>query len=111
MSGGAVRAALYAVGGLCLLAAGLLALGGCAAAAWRIAIPGLLLILALRIERWRYQHIGDPRPGPDWTPTDERFLDLETGRLVTVYYRPSTGERRYVATDEGAAGSAGRSQR
>ena len=33
-------------------------------------------------------------------PTDERFVDPETGHLVTVWYDPATGERRYVADGE-----------
>jgi len=36
-------------------------------------------------------------PGPDWTATDERFVDPETGKLVRVYYHAASGERRYVA--------------
>ena len=48
-------------------------------------------------ERWRYKPLTDARLGPDWVATDERFVDPETGKLVTVYYHPATGERRYVA--------------
>lgn len=31
-----------------------------------------------------------------WQTTDERFVDPETGKLVTVWYDPESGERRYV---------------
>ena len=31
-----------------------------------------------------------------WRPTDEKFVDTETGQLVTVWFDPDTGERRYV---------------
>ncbi len=58
---------------------------------------GLVLIIGPLIERWRYKPLAEQRPGPDWTATDERFVDPETGRLVTVYYHPASGERRYVA--------------
>jgi hypothetical protein len=111
MRGSPLRGALYAVGGLFALAALYFVLAGCPAAAWRIAIPGLVLILALGIEQWRYQRLRDRSPGPDWTETDERFVDPETGRLVTVYFRPSTGERRYVASSDAAAGPTRGSQR
>ena len=37
-------------------------------------------------------------------PTDERFVDPETGRLVTVWFDAETGERHYVADGEAAAG-------
>ena len=62
----------------------------------RLLIPGLVLIAALLIERWRYRCLAGDRPGPGWVATGERFIDPESGRLVTVFYRPSTGERRYV---------------
>jgi hypothetical protein len=29
--------------------------------------------------------------------TNERFIDPESGKTVTVFYQPFTGERRYVA--------------
>ncbi len=97
MSRSALRTGLYALGGLLLAAAVVSVLAG-RRGAWPLAIPGLILILALAIERWRYRRLDDPRPGPDWTDTGERFIDPETGRLVAVYYRPTTGERRYVTT-------------
>ena len=36
-----------------------------------------------------------------WETTNERFVDPETGKLVTVWFDPQTGERRYV--DENAS--------
>ncbi|MGH7030733.1 MAG: hypothetical protein ACREE9_21280 [Stellaceae bacterium] len=89
-----------------LLVSGLALLGGAAACAqagrgfgavWRLALPGLVLLAAALVERWRYKRLAGSRPGPGWVATGERFVDPETGKLVTVYYRPSTGERRYVA--------------
>jgi hypothetical protein len=64
----------------------------------RLLIPGLVLIAALVIERRRYRCIAGERPGPGWVATGERFIDPESGKLVTVFYRPSTGERRYVGS-------------
>ena len=54
--------------------------------------------MGLLIERWRYQKLTAAPPGLDWQRTDERFVDPETGKLVTVYYHPASGERRYVAS-------------
>jgi hypothetical protein len=36
-------------------------------------------------------------PGADWVPINERFVHPDGGKLVTVFYQPVTGERRYVA--------------
>ena len=45
---------------------------------------------------FRYRPVGETAPGPDWQITDERFIDDESGKPVTVYIKPKTGERRYV---------------
>jgi hypothetical protein len=86
--------------GAALAGGGLLfgALRGFPPAGWELAIPGLLLIAAVLIERWRYRGLDRDRPGPDWQATGERFVDPETGKMVTVYYKPLTGERRYVGS-------------
>ena len=95
MTGEVMRPALVATG------AGMIALGllprlaGCTAI-WPLLVLGLLLILGVLVERWRYRPIEEGRPGPGWIATGERFVDPETGRLVTVFYQPRTGERRYV---------------
>ncbi len=98
MSRPVLRAFLFAAGGVLLAAAGLLAAFGCTlGVSLRLAVPGLVLLLGLLVERWRYKRVTERRPGPDWVPTSERFVDPESGKLVTVFYQPSTGERRYVA--------------
>jgi hypothetical protein len=91
-----LRAVLVIVGiGLIGAAAGA-ALGGCGPGAMlRLGLPGLILVAALFVERWRYRRLGASDPGPGWTATGERFIDPETGRLVEVYWRPKTGERHY----------------
>jgi hypothetical protein len=98
MTRSALRAALYIIGGL-LVAGGIaLAMIGCFPPAAGLVLWGAILLIGLLIERWRYKPLAARSPGPDWTATDERFVDPETGKLVTVYFRPSTGERRYVAS-------------
>lgn len=61
-------------------------------AAWAAIFLG-----GLAVERWRYKRLGTTPPGPGWQHTAERFVDPETGKMVTVYFHPQTGERRYVA--------------
>ena len=97
MNRSALRAALYALGGLSIAGAVVLALLGCGLAALGLAGWALVLIIGLMIERWRYKPLAERSPGPDWTVTDERFVDPETGKMVTVYYHPGSGQRRYVA--------------
>jgi hypothetical protein len=92
-----LRAALTIIGLALLIGAAVFASAGCGiGVTLRLALPGLLLIGAALFERWRYKRLAGSRPGPEWVATEERFVDPESGKLVTVYYRPSTGERRYV---------------
>ena len=93
-----LRVSLLVVSGALLAGAASLALAGCALRPLlRLAVPGVILLFALLVEHWRYKPLKSRRPGPDWLATDERFVDPESGKLVTVFYKPSTGERRYVA--------------
>jgi hypothetical protein len=97
MMSAAVRGVLLLIAGLLLAGGGVLAMLGAVPAAVGLTAWGLILIVGLVIERWRYKPLAERSPGPDWTATDERFVDPETGKLVTVYYHPASGERRYVA--------------
>ena len=87
-----------AVGGVLLVGAAALLVADCMpGAALRFGILGLVLLVALAVEQWRYEPLTTEHPGTGWLPTDERFVDPESGRMVAVFYKPSTGERRYVA--------------
>ncbi len=97
MNRSALRTALYVIGGSLAAGAVLLALLGCIAVAFWLAVWAAALIIGLLIERWHYKPLTGHPPGPDWQKTGERFVDPETGRLVTVYFHPATGERRYIA--------------
>ena len=73
-------------------------------------LPGAILVAAVALERTRYRSLaaertghgagpggGEPvQPGPQFRPTDERFVDPTTGVPMRVYVDPSTGDRRYV---------------
>jgi hypothetical protein len=93
-----LRAGLFVVCGILFAATGWSVIAGCTlGAALRFAVPALVLLFALVVERWRYKPVTGPPLGAGWVPTNERFVDPETGKLVTVFYEPATGERRYIA--------------
>jgi len=87
-----------AVLGLGLLLAALGAVGllaGLISPALMLGFWGLLLVLSLLYERFRYKGLDRTMPGPGWTATAERFIDPESGHPVRVYV-DAAGERRYV---------------
>jgi hypothetical protein len=101
-----LRIALLLLGGIMLTAAALCALAGCRLGATiPLAVWGAIFTGGVLFERWRYKRLSDDRPGRGWQPTPERFVDPETGRLVTVFLNPATGERRYVAGDKTRPGT------
>lgn len=59
-------------------------------------IIGVLVLVTAFAEPIYGALVRRPPPG-DWRPTEEKFVDPETGQLVTVWFDPATGERRYVA--------------
>lgn len=82
-----------------LIAGGVIAVGG--ALLWGggggpiVFIFGALMMITAALEPVYGRAKGKPN-GAGWRATDERFVDPETGKLVTVWFDPSTGERRYV---------------
>jgi hypothetical protein len=58
---------------------------------------GGVLVAAVVFERFRYKPLALRAPQGNWVKTPERFIDDETGKPVTVYLDPQTGERSYVA--------------
>jgi hypothetical protein len=61
---------------------------------------GLLLVVGLAIERWRYKPLLRTGPDPRWKDTGERFVDPGSGQLTAVYFDPQRGERHYIVIDE-----------
>lgn len=89
------------VAGAVLTACGFLLLswGG----GWALVIVGAIAILTALLEPTYGALVGKPPPGK-WKPTGERFVDPESGRMVTVWSDPETGDRRYVSDGEDAPG-------
>jgi hypothetical protein len=69
---------------------------------------GFVLLAAVLFERWRYRRTAGTARG-EWQPTDERFVDPETGKLTQVIYNPQTGDRLYqpVAGEQQSSPPAG----
>lgn len=65
-----------------------------------ILILGIVMLITAILEPVYGRPSGRPA-GRSWRPTDERFIDPDTGKLVTVWFDPSSGERRYVEETEG----------
>jgi hypothetical protein len=92
---------LYVLGGLMLVGAGIAVLTGVMVALLpQLIFGGLLLVVGLAIERWRYKPLLRGGPDPRWKDTGERFVDPGTGQLTAVYFDAQRGERHYVVVDE-----------
>ena len=62
-------------------------------------VIGAIILVSVLIER-SYGTATHRPAGTNWQPTDERFVDPDSGKLVTVWFDPATGERRYVTDGE-----------
>lgn len=92
-----LRTGLLVFSGVLLVAAVIGAIAGCRPAAFfPLAVWGAIWAGSVLIERWRYRPLTDNHPGHGWQATPERFVDPESGRMVTVFFNPATGERRYI---------------
>jgi hypothetical protein len=86
-----------------LIGFAVLSLAGAAVALALGAVPsalmlgawGVILLIGTLYERIHYKPVLDARP-KGAVRTDERFVDEATGKPVTVYIDPVTGERSYV---------------
>jgi hypothetical protein len=81
--------AALALGALCLIV-------GADPPAFTLLIWGAILLAAIVYERFRYKPLAPASPGADWQRTSERFVDPDSGKTVTVYLQPGSGERQYV---------------
>ena len=94
-----VRAIILLLGLGCLI--GLLAAAAHGAPApfllW-LGVIGVILTIAGVFERVK-SGLSRQKPGAGWIETKERFVDESSGKLVTVFYKPETGERSYYRHD------------
>ena len=90
-----LRSLVIAAGAL-FIVAGLVALLGGFPGGVMALVGGAALLVGTLYERVLYKPATKAKPGPNWTRTDERFYDDQTGKLLTVYIQPETGERSYV---------------
>ncbi|HLY05064.1 MAG TPA: hypothetical protein VKR31_04890 [Rhizomicrobium sp.] len=81
--------AAIALGALCLVT-------GHDPPAYTLLIWGAILLAAIVYERYRYKPLEQSAPRDGWQRTSERFVDPDTGKTVTVYLQPGSGERQYV---------------
>jgi hypothetical protein len=83
-----------------LMASAFVALCGLAVWEWGggpvLLIIGILMLVTALLER-TYGNLAGRPLGDNWRPTDEKFVDPESGRLVTVWFDPATGDRKYVS--------------
>jgi hypothetical protein len=68
---------------------------------WPSLLVTVVLLIGILFERVRYGAAQRRPDGGAWQETTERFIDDESGRPVTVWFDPATGERRYVDSGEG----------
>jgi hypothetical protein len=110
----AVRVLAGVLGAL-MVVAGIVALGigQWAGGLWAI-VAGAIVVVAVVLERSRYQSAAAERsadaPGPGggehsrpvapFRATGELFVDPTSGARLRVYVNPATGERRYYAEDD-----------
>ncbi|MFA5964657.1 MAG: hypothetical protein WC804_11625 [Sphingomonas sp.] len=67
---------------------------------WPSLVASGVLLFGIAFERVRYGAAQRRPAGDSWQETPERFIDDETGRPVTVWFNPASGERRYVDSSD-----------
>jgi hypothetical protein len=90
-----LRNALIAVAVLSLACAAIALAVQALPAALMLGVWGIILLIGTLYERVRYKPVLETKPR-NAIRTEERFVDEETGKPVTVYIDPATGERSYV---------------
>ena len=58
-------------------------------------IAVVVLVIVSAVVGWERYRPGRSGPSPRAHPTDEVFIDPETGRRKRVWFDPSTGVREY----------------
>ncbi len=93
-----LRNAVLTIGAAMILTGGITLFSGPSGFAIFCLVWGAILVFGIIYERYGYKSIVDKVPdGKGWTRTAERFIDDKSGKTITVYVKPITGERAYVA--------------
>jgi hypothetical protein len=93
-----LRNLVLTLGAAMLVTGGITLLRGTFGFATFCLVWGAILVFGIIYERYAYKSIVDKVPdGKGWTRTAERFIDDKSGKAITVYVKPFTGERAYVA--------------
>jgi hypothetical protein len=71
-------------------------------ALWSGFLALLVLIWALFRNGGYKRRPLDAPPGPGWQPTEERFVDPNSGETLDVWFHPPSGERAYVRSRSAA---------
>lgn len=90
-----LRSLLIVFAVLSLAGAAIALAAGAVPSALMLAAWGVILLVGTIYERVRYKPVLETKP-KSAVRTDERFVDETTGKPVTVYVDPVTGERSYV---------------
>jgi hypothetical protein len=90
-----LRSIVFAIA-LAVLAIGALAVASGVVGLWVLAVWAAIVAAGIAFERYRYKPLIRGAPGPRWEKTNERFVDDESGKTITVYVDRQTGERQYV---------------
>ncbi|GAA0569066.1 hypothetical protein [Rhizomicrobium electricum] len=92
-----LRNVVLAIGGAMLIFGVMGMVAGSFTVGVPVAVWGAIFVFGILYERYAYKSLVDKVPtGKGWTRTTERFVDEKSGRTVTVYVKPLTGERAYV---------------
>lgn len=67
---------------------------------WPTLAVAIVMMLGIVFERLRYGAAQRPPTDGAWQETSERFIDDASGKAVSVWFDPATGQRRYVELDE-----------
>ena len=90
-----LRSLLIGFGILSLAGAAILLGLGALPSALMLGAWGVILLVGTLYERVIYKPVLETKP-KSGVRTEERFVDETTGKPVTVYIDPATGERSYV---------------
>jgi hypothetical protein len=94
-----LRMLVLTLGGIAVAAGALIVGAGNRGAGVYLMGVGAAIVLGTAFERWRYRKAAPA--AARWERTGERFEDPATGETMEVQYDRASGERRYVATNDG----------